>query len=170
MQHKSINNQQLAINHLSSFTLIELLVVIAILGVLSALLFPNFMGARERARDIQRKSDLRSIAGALELYSQDKLPIAYPTGTAFLSAKGNCWSSGGIGTTCPAGNIYMKTVPVDPSSTSSTTVAYSYTSTTSPGFTLCTCLENVADSEGIVCSTVATCGSCISNKCFVIEQ
>jgi len=34
-----------------AFTLIELLVVIAIIGMLSALFLPNFMGARERARD-----------------------------------------------------------------------------------------------------------------------
>jgi general secretion pathway protein G len=56
------------------FTLIELLVVIAIIGMLSALLVPNFMGARERARDAQRKSDLKQIQKALEMYRQDQNP------------------------------------------------------------------------------------------------
>ncbi|PIU36636.1 prepilin-type cleavage/methylation domain-containing protein, partial [Candidatus Roizmanbacteria bacterium CG07_land_8_20_14_0_80_34_15] len=56
------------------FTLIELLVVIAIIGSLSALFLPNFMAARERARDTQRKSDLRQIQKALEMHKQDQSP------------------------------------------------------------------------------------------------
>jgi general secretion pathway protein G len=58
------------------FTLIELLVVIAIIGMLSALLVPNFMGARERARDAQRKSDLKQIQKALEMYRQDQTSLS----------------------------------------------------------------------------------------------
>lgn len=53
------------------FSLIELLVVIAILGVLSAFLFGQFGGARERTRDAQRKVDLRKIQTALEAFYQD---------------------------------------------------------------------------------------------------
>ncbi|MBP6891738.1 type II secretion system protein, partial [Candidatus Shapirobacteria bacterium] len=34
-----------------AFTLVELLVVIAIIGILTAIIVPNFMGARERADD-----------------------------------------------------------------------------------------------------------------------
>ncbi len=50
------------------FTLIELLVVIAIIGMLSALLLPNFMGAREMSLVIQqRKSDLKQIQKAFEM-------------------------------------------------------------------------------------------------------
>src|SRR3990167_2999854 len=57
-----------------SFTLIELLVVIGIIGTLSALTLPNFMSARERARDSQRKNDLKQIQKALELYKLDQNP------------------------------------------------------------------------------------------------
>ena len=94
------------------FTLIELLVVIAIIGSLSALFLPNFMAARERARDSQRKSDLRQIQKALELYKQDQSPTDVPA-TAGLPVVDACWSSG-LGCT---GNIYMNKFPGDPNRT-----------------------------------------------------
>ena len=54
------------------FTLIELLVAISIIGVLSSFLLANFVGIRQRARDGVRKSDLRQIQSALELYRSDQ--------------------------------------------------------------------------------------------------
>ncbi|HLB95286.1 MAG TPA: prepilin-type N-terminal cleavage/methylation domain-containing protein, partial [Patescibacteria group bacterium] len=50
------------------FTLIELLVVIAIIGILASIIIVSLIGVRERARDARRKSDLRSMRTALELY------------------------------------------------------------------------------------------------------
>src|SRR3990167_9460895 len=58
------------------FTLIELLVVIAIVGLMSGFLVANFIGIKQRARDGQRKSDLRQIQAALELYRSDN--ASYP--------------------------------------------------------------------------------------------
>lgn len=54
------------------FTLIELLVVIAIIGILSAIVLASLGSARSRARDAQRKSDLKQIANAFELYYLEK--------------------------------------------------------------------------------------------------
>ena len=59
------------------FTLVELLVVISIIGTLVAILLPNFMGARERARDAQKIQDAYAIKNALRMYYNDKQ--AYPT-------------------------------------------------------------------------------------------
>lgn len=50
------------------FTLIELLIVIAIIAILAGLLVTNYVGARDRALDGQKKSNLREIKTALDLY------------------------------------------------------------------------------------------------------
>jgi len=123
------------------FTLIELLVVIIIIGTLAALLVANFMSARERARDVQRKQDLKQIQTALEMYKQDQNPPSFPEA---LPSVGSCWSSGANCT----GNVYMKVFPGDPNRTSSD---YYYKRDTLDvlKYTLCACLENKADISAV---------------------
>jgi prepilin-type N-terminal cleavage/methylation domain-containing protein len=61
------------------FTLIELLVVIAVIGILAAVILASLNSSRVKARDSQRKSTLRSLASATELYRSDNsayLPAA----------------------------------------------------------------------------------------------
>ncbi|MBU0608973.1 MAG: type II secretion system GspH family protein [Armatimonadetes bacterium] len=53
------------------FTLIELLVVIGIIAVLAAILFPVFARARESARRVVCRSNLRQVGQALAMYYQD---------------------------------------------------------------------------------------------------
>ena len=53
------------------FSLIELLVVIAITAALIAVALPNFVGARERARDVKRKAEMAELRNALRLYYND---------------------------------------------------------------------------------------------------
>jgi prepilin-type N-terminal cleavage/methylation domain-containing protein len=53
------------------FTLIELLVVIAILGVLSSIVLAALSSARSSAAFARAKLEFRSIATAIELYTQD---------------------------------------------------------------------------------------------------
>ena len=50
------------------FTLIELLVVISIIGLLSSVVLASLNGARQKARDARRKSDLKQLAIVNELY------------------------------------------------------------------------------------------------------
>lgn len=50
------------------FTLIEMLVVVAIIGLLSSTILVGLSGARSKARDARRISDLRQIQTGLENY------------------------------------------------------------------------------------------------------
>jgi prepilin-type N-terminal cleavage/methylation domain-containing protein/prepilin-type processing-associated H-X9-DG protein len=54
-----------------AFTLIELLVVIAIIAILAAILFPVFATARESARKASCQSNMKQIATAFLMYTND---------------------------------------------------------------------------------------------------
>ena len=61
----------------NGFSLVELLVVISIIATLTAIILPNLMGTREKARDSQRIQDLNGLRTALRMYYNDNQ--AYPT-------------------------------------------------------------------------------------------
>lgn len=127
------------------FTLIELLVVIAILAGLVAILFPNFMDARARARDTQRKSDLKNIQKALEIYRENQNPMTYPADGFFSTC--DPWSDPNI-----VNITYMNKFPGDPLGNCATGKKKYYYHMYGPveplKYDLYACLENKADQEG----------------------
>jgi general secretion pathway protein G len=55
----------------SGVTLIEMMVVLVIIAVIAAMVVPNVIGRPDEARVTVARTDLRAIAGALELYRLD---------------------------------------------------------------------------------------------------
>ena len=64
-----------------SFTLVEMLIVIVIIGILAAALVPRLVSVQWKARDTQRKIDLKSIFNANEVYRIDFGRYAQPINT-----------------------------------------------------------------------------------------
>jgi len=52
----------------SGFTLVEILIVVIILGILAAIVIPQFTSASESAKESNLKSDLLTLRNQLELY------------------------------------------------------------------------------------------------------
>lgn len=121
------------------FSLIELLVVIAIIAVLVALALPNFLGARERARDTKKKEELVQLKNALRLYYNDRQ--TYPASDAtnqYIMGCGTTWADQcpklGPFQAGPVGSetMYMKKLPD----------SYTYTLVGTDDFLLKTTLDN----------------------------
>ena len=60
------------------FTLVEILIVVIILGILAAIVIPQFTEASNDARDSSLKSDLQTARSQLELYKVQHLE-KYPS-------------------------------------------------------------------------------------------
>lgn len=55
----------------NAFTLIELLIVVAIISILASIAVPNFMEAQARSKVSRARTDMRTLATALETYVVD---------------------------------------------------------------------------------------------------
>lgn len=58
------------------FTIVELLIVIVVIGILAGLVFVQFNNVQGRARDSERKADIRLIESKLAEYRADE--SSYP--------------------------------------------------------------------------------------------
>ncbi len=139
------------------FTLIELMIVMVILAILAAVGTSSFISSQKKSRDSTRKSSLKNIATALELYYNDKgkypgddgagkikgcgddiAPTVCQPGTAFSDANGT---------------IYMERLPVDPTSKR----RYYYRAPSVNQFQIYANLENDQDSS--IISTDSSCAA-----------
>ena len=108
----------------SGFTLIELLVTMAIAAILITVALPNYLSARERARDAKLKASMEGLKQSLRLYYNDYQK--YPASNTNPQIINGCGSTGTV--SCPNGcttadfsaggsascgtSIYMKKLPI----------------------------------------------------------
>ncbi len=64
------------------FSLVELMIVVAVLGILAAIVVPQFQSYTTQAKEASAKSDLRTLRSAIELYTvqHNGVPPGYPNG------------------------------------------------------------------------------------------
>lgn len=146
-----------------AFTLVELLVVISIIGVLASIGLVSFRTAQTRSRDAQRKSDLKEISSALELYYSDY--GQYPNGIngqiigcPSTSQTPCTW---GTGEFTDEKTIYFKTLPKDKVSGHNYFYRPVAVDSTNSGFQLYAYLENSEDPS--IITTGVSCGSVTCN-------
>jgi type II secretion system protein G len=132
------------------FTLIELLVVISIIGVLMGLSIFGLRGARESARDAQRKADLELIRSGIELYKSDC--NKYPTSLSEPLTGDDSVPS------CSSSNTYIDDIPDDPASPSRVYLYYS----DGIEYEICASLEQGTGS--VSCGASSDCGETCNYK------
>ncbi len=70
-----------------------MLIVIVIIGILAAALVPRLRDVQGRARDTKRKTDMKTIYNAMELYKLDNGVYLRPGNAASWSCAYNAWCS-----------------------------------------------------------------------------
>ena len=106
------------------FTLVEILIVVIILGILAAIVIPQFTNASNDARNSSVQSTLQSLRGQIELYKiqhSDTAPDVASMWNAMLSASN---PAGALGTAQTAPGFvlgpYLQAAPTNPANGFST--------------------------------------------------
>src|SRR3954463_14258954 len=135
-------------NRKSGFTLVEILIVVIILGILAAIVIPQFTNASQDARKSSLVSQLQTIRSQIELYKLQHRD-AWPTATGLVAAAWD-WSKmtvktndDGTTTGTPLLGPYLQAAPrnsisslADPTTvvSSATTIAGAGASVTASGW------------------------------------
>ena len=108
----------------SAFTLIEILIVVIILGILAAIVIPQFSGASDDARTSSVMTQLQTLRSAVELYKLQHLD-QYPTTDGTADADNWSWdlltqktTEDGSTTNGDLGP-YLQSIPLNPLTKSS---------------------------------------------------
>lgn len=110
------------------FTLIEILIVVVILGILAAIVIPQFSSASNQARESTLKDCLRYLREQIGIYKMqhNDVPPGYPAGNLSATPDAPTFLSQMTGNTDIAGNVgasysdvfhngpYLSQMPNDP--------------------------------------------------------
>lgn len=104
----------------NAFTIVELIVVITVIAILTGGAALSITANAKNARDTRRRTDVQQIKSALEFYRSNQVNSNYPTFTQYQTGSSPTFTYPALVPT------YMETMPVDPSSTSTTVTNYVY--------------------------------------------
>src|SRR5881392_2353566 len=129
LNQSNIRSRAMARNrtHKGGFTLVEILIVVIILGILAAIVIPQFTSASQDARKNSLVSQLQTLRSQLELYKLqhlDNLPSTLIGGSrAWTQMTGKTDASGATGTSTafPFGP-YLQADPSNPLNTQTAVV------------------------------------------------
>jgi general secretion pathway protein G len=112
------------------FTLVEILIVVIILGILAAIVIPQFTNASQDARKSSVSSQLQSVRSQIELWKlqhQDKLPnltgTTSTTGWNLLTKQSDYLGAIPPGTGLQAFGPYLQQVPINALNSMSNVIA-----------------------------------------------
>ena len=135
-----------------AFTLVELLVAISILAVLMAILLPNLMGARDKAKDSQRTQDLNTLKNSLRMRYDNTQTYAFTDSAEWTDAGGDgVMDNGGCSGNCLIDLVTGGYLP------SISNIGYSYATTNNgDGFRIWTELKASSGDDDV--ESQAKCG------------
>ena len=100
----------------SGFTLVEILIVVIILGILAAIVIPQFTEASESAKLSSLRADLQTIRGQLQLYKvqhNDQYPPAATFSACMVGTTNSAHAAPGVGDTV-LGPYLQQSFPENP--------------------------------------------------------
>jgi general secretion pathway protein G len=99
----------------NGFTLVEILIVVVILGILAAIVIPQFSDASQQANESSCKSNLQTIRSQIELYKiQHNGDLPGATEALFISRMtGYTLADGSVGAVGDFGP-YLQAIPKNP--------------------------------------------------------
>ncbi len=109
-------------NQRRGFTLMEILIVVIILGILAAIVIPQFTNASATARDVNISNQLHTVRGQLELFTSEHNDISPQITSGLWTIMLTGSSTDDTNTLTPTGNAwgpYLQAAPYNPLAQSS---------------------------------------------------
>ncbi len=100
----------------SGFTLVEILIVVVILGILAAIVIPQFTEASTEAKTSSLCTDLQTMRSQIELYKiqhNDNLPGVVGSATFIQAMTGQTEVDGDVWGAGPAYGPYVQKIPTN---------------------------------------------------------